>query len=116
LDLQGGTHLILQVQVNEAVGLQTDQTLDHLATQLRDKNIRYDELRKVSDTQILVHNLAPDGTSTKYQLPWPDASTVLDDNSSVAGGKMPPCAPRAAAWEGYGLGSCTLRNSSCPPA
>ena len=68
LDLQGGTHLILQVQVNEAVGLQTDQTLDHLATQLRDKNIRYDELRKVSDTQILVHNLAPDATSTFNDL------------------------------------------------
>src|ERR1700676_2524625 len=68
LDLQGGTHLILQVQVNEAVGLQTDQTIDHLSTQLRDKNIRYDDLRKVSDTQILVHNLAPDATATFRDL------------------------------------------------
>src|SRR5260370_14066223 len=68
VDLQGGTHLILQVQVNEAVGLQTDQTLDHLSTQLRDKNIRYDELRKVSDTQILVHNLAPDSTAAFRDL------------------------------------------------
>src|ERR1700751_297739 len=57
LDLQGGTHLILQVQVNEAVSLQTDQTIDHLSTQLRDKKIRYDELRKARDTQILVNNL-----------------------------------------------------------
>ena len=63
LDLQGGTHLILQVQVNEAVSLQTDQTIDHLSTQLRDKNIRYDDLRKVGDTQILIHNLAPDSTA-----------------------------------------------------
>src|SRR5580692_9307201 len=63
LDLQGGTHLILQVQVNEAVSQQTDQALDHLTTQLREKNIRYDELRKVNDTQILVHNLAPDATA-----------------------------------------------------
>jgi len=54
LDLQGGTHLILQVQVNEAVSLQTDQIIDHLGTQLRDKNIRYDDLRKAGDTQILV--------------------------------------------------------------
>lgn len=68
LDLQGGTHLILQVQVNEAVGLQTDQTIDHLSTQLRDKNIRYDDLRKVSDTQILVHNLAADATATFRDL------------------------------------------------
>ncbi len=68
LDLQGGTHLILQVQVNEAVGLQTDQTIDHLSTQLRDKNIRYDDLRKVTDTQILVHNLAPDSTAAFRDL------------------------------------------------
>jgi len=58
LDLQGGTHLILQVQVQEAVSQFTDQTLDRLTTALRDKNIRYDEIRKVSDTQILVSNLA----------------------------------------------------------
>src|ERR1700740_1657204 len=58
LDLQGGTHLILQVQVQEAISQETDQTLDHLMTALRDKSIRYDELRKLNDTQILVNNLA----------------------------------------------------------
>lgn len=68
LDLQGGTHLILQVQVNEAISLQTDQTLDHLSTLLRDKNIRYDDLRKVGDTQILVHNVAPESTSAFRDL------------------------------------------------
>jgi len=68
LDLQGGTHLILQVQVNEAAGLQTDQSIDHLTTQLRDKNIRYDELRKLGDTQFLVHNLAPDGVAAFRDL------------------------------------------------
>jgi len=68
LDLQGGTHLILQVQVDEAVSLQTDQALDHLTTQLREKNIRYDQLRKISDTQILVHNLAPDSASAFRDL------------------------------------------------
>ena len=60
LDLQGGTHLILQVQVQEAVSAETDQTLDHITTLLRDKTIKYDEIRKLSDTQILVHNIAPD--------------------------------------------------------
>ena len=68
LDLQGGTHLILQVQVNEAVSQQTDQALDHLTTQLRDKNIHYDELRKVNDTQILVHNLAPESAGAFRDL------------------------------------------------
>src|SRR3984885_4545427 len=68
LDLQGGTHLILQVQVNEAVSQQTDQILDHLTMELREKNIRYDEVRKLGDTQILVHNLAPDSTSAFRDL------------------------------------------------
>lgn len=63
LDLQGGTHLVLQVQVNEAVSMQTDQTLDHLRTQLQDKDIRYDELRKLGDTQIMVRNVAPASTA-----------------------------------------------------
>jgi preprotein translocase subunit SecD len=60
LDLQGGTHLILQVQVQEAVSQETDQVLDNITKQLRDKTIRYDDLRKLSDTQILVHNIAPE--------------------------------------------------------
>ena len=68
LDLQGGTHLILQVQVQEAVSQETDQVLDHLKTQFQDKAVRYDELRKLSDTQILVHNIAPEQAGTARNL------------------------------------------------
>ena len=63
LDLQGGTHLILQVQVQEAVSQQTDQVVDWLTSHLRDKNIRYEEIRKVDDTHILVRNVAPEQSS-----------------------------------------------------
>src|ERR1019366_2285421 len=68
LDLQGGTHLILQVQVQEAVSQETDQTLDHITTLLRDKGVKYDDIRKLSDTQILVHNLAPEQAGTARNL------------------------------------------------
>src|SRR6267154_707271 len=68
LDLQGGTHLILQVQVQEAISQETDQTLDHITTLLRDKSIRYDEIRKLNDTQILVHNLAPEQAGSARNL------------------------------------------------
>jgi preprotein translocase subunit SecD len=57
LDLQGGTHLILQVQVQEAIAQETDTTVDRLTTLLRSKNIRYDEVRRVDDTHILVRNV-----------------------------------------------------------
>jgi preprotein translocase subunit SecD len=68
LDLQGGTHLILQVQVQEAVSQETDQVLDHLRTQFQDKTIRYDELRKLSDTQVLVHNIVPEQAGAARNL------------------------------------------------
>ncbi len=57
LDLQGGTHLILQVQVQEAIAQETDQTVDRLTNQLRAKNIRYDEVRRIDDTHIVVRNV-----------------------------------------------------------
>jgi preprotein translocase subunit SecD len=68
LDLQGGTHLILQVQVQEAISQETDQTLDHITTLLRDKAIRYDEIRKLSDTQVLVHNIASEQAGSARNL------------------------------------------------
>src|SRR5258707_4685928 len=55
LDLQGGTHLILQVQVQEAVAQETDSIVDRLTTVLRSQNIHDDEVRRVYDT----HTLAP---------------------------------------------------------
>jgi preprotein translocase subunit SecD len=63
LDLQGGTHLILQVQVQEAISQETDQTVDRLTTQMRTKSIRYDEVRRVDDTHIVVRNVPSDQLS-----------------------------------------------------
>jgi len=63
LDLQGGTHLILQVQVQEAIAQETDQTVDRLTTALRTKNIRYDEVRRVDDTHVIVRNVPSDQAS-----------------------------------------------------
>jgi preprotein translocase subunit SecD len=63
LDLQGGTHLILQVQVQEAIAQETDQTVDRLTTQMRTKGIRYDEVRRVDDTHIVVRNVPSDQIS-----------------------------------------------------
>jgi preprotein translocase subunit SecD len=57
LDLQGGTHLVLQVQTQEAVAQETDQMVERITTWLRSKNIHYDEARRVDDTHILVRNV-----------------------------------------------------------
>jgi preprotein translocase subunit SecD len=59
LDLKGGSHLVLQVQVQEAIGQRCDQTVDQLSKQLHGKNIGVGEIRRVDDTHILVRNVEP---------------------------------------------------------
>jgi preprotein translocase subunit SecD len=78
LDLQGGTHLILQVQTQEAIAQETDQTVDRLTSQMRAKNIRYDEVRRVDDTHILVRNVPPDQLSDFRDLVTSQLQNVWD--------------------------------------
>jgi preprotein translocase subunit SecD len=59
LDLKGGSHLVLQVQVQEAIGQRCDQTVDQLTRQFHEKNIGFGEIRRVDDTHILVRNVEP---------------------------------------------------------
>jgi preprotein translocase subunit SecD len=60
LDLQGGTHLVVQVQVHEAVRQETNQAVSQLYTLLRDKNIPSDQPIATGDSQIKVSNVAPE--------------------------------------------------------
>src|SRR5260370_2154784 len=46
LDLRGGTHLILQVQVNDAVSVDSDNALATPREQLLTKTIPYSEITK----------------------------------------------------------------------
>ena len=87
LDLQGGSHMILQVQVQEAIAQETDTTVDRLTNALRDKNVRYDEVRRVDDTHILVRNIDPskfsilsDILGTQYNNVWDMAPAAGETN------------------------------------
>lgn len=88
LDLQGGTHLILQVQVQEAVAQETDQTVDRLTTQMRTKNIRYEDVRRVDDTHIIVRNIPSDQVAQfrdlvhdQFEANWELSSAPGDPNA-----------------------------------
>lgn len=75
LDLRGGSHLVLQVQVQEAVATQRDEVYDGLEDQLHKQNITTGPLRDLSDTQILIPNVAPASTGalqTLVQNQFPD--------------------------------------------
>ena len=88
LDLQGGSHMVLQVQVQEAVAQETDTTVDRLTTAVRDKNVHYDEVRRVDDTHILIRNIDPSQYSvlsnivgTQYNNVWDIAPAAGEANS-----------------------------------
>jgi preprotein translocase subunit SecD len=68
LDLKGGSHLVLQVQVQEAVGQHCDQTVDQLTQQLHQKNVSFGEIRRVDDTHILVREVAADQGAMLHDL------------------------------------------------
>ena len=69
LDLRGGTHLILQVQAQEAVKGYTDQTYDRLRKDLGVKGIHADVSEPTGDeTHILVSNLPPEQLNTFRDL------------------------------------------------
>ncbi len=67
LDLRGGTHLILQVQVNDAVNVDSDNALETLKEQLRTKKINYAEITKPdpknNPDRIVLKGVAPESRS-----------------------------------------------------
>ncbi len=46
LDLKGGTHLILQVQVNDAINADTDRVVERLKESLKKANVAFGEISK----------------------------------------------------------------------
>ncbi|MGB7024139.1 MAG: protein translocase subunit SecD [Candidatus Acidiferrales bacterium] len=68
LDLRGGSHLVLQVQVQEAIANHRDQAIDALNDQLHKQKIVTGEIREVSDTQFLIRNVAPASTGALQAL------------------------------------------------
>src|SRR5467141_1532240 len=67
LDLRGGTHLILQVHVNDAVNVDSDNALETLKEQLRTKKINYAEITKPdpknNPDRIVLKGVAPESRS-----------------------------------------------------
>jgi preprotein translocase subunit SecD len=67
LDLKGGTHLILQVQVNDAVNVETDNVVERLKDSFSKRKIRYQDLEKPDPVnnpdKIVIKGVGPDSTS-----------------------------------------------------
>lgn len=63
LDLRGGTHLILQVMVDEAVNSETDRIAENLKNNLAGKGIALSQIQKPRPDQIVFKNVPVDKAS-----------------------------------------------------
>src|SRR5258706_6107614 len=75
LDLKGGTHLILQVQVNDAVNVDSDKVMARLKEDLRTHKINYNEISKPDQANhpdmIVIKGVPPEQRS--------DLQTIVAD-------------------------------------
>ncbi|MGA8154074.1 MAG: protein translocase subunit SecD [Terriglobales bacterium] len=72
LDLKGGTHLILQVQVNDAVNIDSDNAVERLKSDMRSHKIAYSEISKPDPVnnpdKIVLKGVAPEQSSDLRSL------------------------------------------------
>ena len=75
LDLKGGTNLVLQVQVEDAVNVTAGEALDQLKDELKTRNISYSVVQPDDDKaqsppihRILIKGISPDASSDLQSL------------------------------------------------
>jgi len=93
LDLRGGTHLILQVQVNDAVNVDSDNAVARLREDMRTRKINYSDITKPDPANhpetIIVKGVPPEQTSdfksiVTERLPDYDVSSGAENSFTVA--------------------------------
>jgi preprotein translocase subunit SecD len=86
LDLQGGTHLILEVKVEKAVENTVERVKEDLRKVLREKGIAINELERVQAGQLQLKVPAAGGDKVRDLLKSEFPSLVLVSSRSGAGG------------------------------
>src|ERR1700716_1620709 len=85
LDLRGGTHLILQVQVNDAVNVDSDNAIARLKEDMRARKINYADIVKPDPVNhpemIVVKGIPPEQASDFKSI----VSDRLPDYSASSG-------------------------------
>ena len=93
LDLRGGTHLILQVKVNDAVNVDSDNAIARLKTDMRARKINYADIVKPDPVNhpeaVVVKGITPDQSSdfksiVADRLPEYDVTSGAENSFTVA--------------------------------
>lgn len=86
LDLRGGTHLILQVQVNDAVNVDSDNAIARMKEDMRARKINYAEITKPDPVnhpdQVVVKGVPPE---------------QINDFKSIVNDRLPEYEPTSGA-------------------
>jgi preprotein translocase subunit SecD len=89
LDLKGGTHLILQVQVNDAVKSDAERAMERLKDEMRSRKINYTDVTQLDTNanpdRIVIKGVPPDATSdlrslVSDRLPEYDATSGTENS------------------------------------
>jgi preprotein translocase subunit SecD len=89
LDLKGGTHLILQVQVNDAVKSDAERAMERLKDEMRSRKINYTDVTQpdtnANPDRIVIKGVPPDATSdlrslVSDRLPEYDATSGTENS------------------------------------
>jgi len=93
LDLRGGTHLILQVQVNDAINVDSDNAIEILKEQLNKKKIAFADISKpdpqnTPDLPSSLKGVPPESRKDLLDIgqrapPWSNNLTSGADNTFV---------------------------------
>ena len=78
LDLRGGTHLILQVMVNDAVKADADNAIERLKTEMRTANVNYTEISQPdahnNPDHVMIKGVAPESNAELRRIVQGEAS------------------------------------------
>lgn len=115
LDLRGGVHFLLQVDVNSVMQQRVEGDLRGMAQALRDERIRYSAINRKSDNQVIIQfrNMAAQDDAYRYvsrrynEFTW-EKSTSGDD--FLLKGTLAPAALYQAKQETLDQAMNILRN------
>ena len=89
LDLKGGTHLILQVQVNDAVRADAERVVERLKDEMKSKNIPYAEVSMPDPANqpdhILIKGVPPENAADLRSIV---SERLPEYDSGLAGGQQ----------------------------
>jgi preprotein translocase subunit SecD len=112
LDLKGGTHLVMRVNVGDATRIEVDQSMEAMKTQAAKQNLPAPTVRRVNDSTFLV--IPPNGVSTAdYERVAKDYIPSFDMSRTPEGAmqlKMKPAALSALERDTIEHSVETIRN------